>query len=177
MSRKFFTPRTLAVCGLFAAVTAVLAQISIPLGAVPFSLGILGAMLAGVSLEPRHAFFSQLCYLLLGAAGAPVFAQFQGGLQRLLGPTGGYLIGYLVMAPVISLICRSESLRFGRALIAALCGTLCCYAFGAAWLAFSTGIGAKAAVLTGVLPFLPLDAVKAALAAAAGPRLRRLANS
>ena len=173
MNRKYLTSKDLAVCGLFAAVTAVLTQISLPLGAVPFSLGILGAMLTGVALGPKLAFFSQLSFLLLGAVGAPVFTQFQGGPQKLLGPTGGYLLGYLVMAPVISLLCGPVGFRFGRAFAAAVCGVLCCYVFGTAWLAFSTGIGVKAAILTGALPFLPLDIVKAALAAVVGPRLRK----
>ena len=81
---------------LFAALTALLSQIIIPLpGAVPISLGTLGVMLCGGLLPPRQAFWSMAAFLLLGGVGLPVFASFGGGLGVLFGPTGGFLWGFL----------------------------------------------------------------------------------
>ncbi len=83
---------------LFAALTAVLAQIQLPIGPVPFNLAVFGAFLAGMLLEPAWAAASMGVYMLLGAVGIPVFAGFMGGPAVLLGKTGGYVIGYIFIA-------------------------------------------------------------------------------
>src|SRR5215204_6140633 len=90
---------------LMAAVTAVAAQIAIPLpfSPVPFTLQVLGVILSGLLLGPRYGALAQAIYLLIGAVGVPVFAQFRGGLGVLLGPTGGYLLSYPIAAAVAGL--------------------------------------------------------------------------
>ncbi|MFV0412405.1 MAG: biotin transporter BioY, partial [Oscillospiraceae bacterium] len=80
---------------LMAALIAVLAQIMVPIGPVPFSMAIFGVFFAGAMLPPLAASASIAVYLLLGIVGLPVFTGFKGGPQVLLGPTGGYLAGYL----------------------------------------------------------------------------------
>src|ERR687897_3048574 len=87
---------------LMAAVTAVAAQIAVPLpfSPVPFTLQVLAVILSGLLLGPRYGALAQAIYLLIGAVGVPVFAQFKGGLGVLLGPTGGYLLSYPIAAAV-----------------------------------------------------------------------------
>ena len=149
---------------LFTALMALLSQIIIPLpGGVPISL-----------LPPRRAFTTQLCYLLLGLVGAPVFSSFGGGPGWLLGPTGGYLLSYPLMALVIALLLA----RFSALpkWLAFLPGLLVCYLLGTGWLALSTRCGFGHALAVGVLPFLLPDFFKVMLATVLVKRLATLAK-
>ena len=158
---------------LMAAVTVVAAQIAIPVpfSPVPFTLQVLAVILAGLLLGPRYGALAMLVYLLVGAVGVPVFAQFSGGLGKLVGPTGGYLVSYPLAAAVAGLAAhtaanapRSRALTasflYGAAALAVI------YIIGAAWLSVATGISVGVAVVQGVLPFVVFDLVKVGLAAA-----------
>lgn len=149
-------------CALFAAVTALTSQIAFPLGGFPFSMGIFGVMMCGALLSPTAALLSQTAYLLLGAVGLPVFASFQGGLQHILGPTGGFLIAYPLVALIVSLLCRNGALKQILGYGVALCA---CYLFGAGWYALSGGVSFLAALGVTVLPFIIPDVIKAFLCA------------
>ena len=162
---------------LFAALTAVLSQIIIPLplSPVPLSLATLGVMLCGGLLPPRQAFWSMAAFLLLGGVGLPVFAGFMGGPGRLFGPTGGYLLAYPFGALAAALLLR----RFGRspkvtAAALAACSAVCCV-LGSLWLSFSAD-GIKQAFLLGTVPFLPSEAIKILLACVLLNRLRHPLN-
>src|SRR5918997_4341816 len=104
---KSLSVATMTRAALMAAVTAVAAQISVPLFAVPFTLQVLAVILSGLLLGPRYGALSQAIYLLVGAVGVPVFAPFLGGLAVILGPTGGYLVSYPVAAAVAGLAART----------------------------------------------------------------------
>ena len=95
--------RQIILCGLFTALISILAQISIPLPftTVPFTLQIFGIAITGLILGSKCGFISTLIYLILGAIGIPVFANFAGGISVLFGPTGGFLLGYPLMAFII----------------------------------------------------------------------------
>ena len=117
-----------------------------------------------------------LCYILLGAVGAPVFSGFKGGIGALLGTTGGYIVGFLFTALIVGLAVE----KFGRSLpvliVSMVLGILVCYAFGTAWFmvvyARKTGpIGLGTALGWCVFPYLLPDAVKIALASALTVRL------
>ncbi|HSL01738.1 MAG TPA: biotin transporter BioY [Rubrobacteraceae bacterium] len=157
---------------LMAAVTAVAAQITIPLpfSPVPFTLQVLAVILSGLLLGPRYGALAQTIYVLVGAVGVPVFAGFRGGLGVLVGPTGGYLLSYPIAAAIAGLAAyaAANALR-RRALWTGFlwgCAALAViYAFGATWLAAVTDLPLAVAVAQGVLPFVPLDLVKVALAA------------
>ena len=171
------------LAALFAAVTAVLAQISVPVpvSAVPFSLGIVGVYLSGALLAPKEALISQLIYILLGVVGLPVFSQFRGGFSVLAGPTGGYLFVYPVMALIISAICAKAKKRsFPVLLVSMLPALAVCYTAGSLWLAFISGITVPAAFAAGALPFIIPDIVKiilsSLLAAALYRALRKQLN-
>jgi biotin transport system substrate-specific component len=155
---------------LMAAVTAVAAQIAIPIFPVPFTLQVLAVVLSGLLLGPRYGALAQIIYLLVGAIGVPVFAEFRGGLGVLLGPTGGYLLCYPIAAAVAGLAASAaRSASRGRALIVSFLwgcvGLVVIYAGGAIWLSVVTDLPLAVAVAQGVLIFVPFDLIKIALAA------------
>ena len=176
MKRKIAT-KDLVLTALFAALTAVLAQIQLPIGPVPFNLAVFGAFLAGMLLAPAWAAASMGVYMLLGAVGIPVFAGFMGGPAVLLGKTGGYVIGYIYIALATALaVKRSGKLPvIGAAMLA---GLLVCYGFGTAWFMAVTGADLVSALGWCVLPFIVPDVCKGVLACVLGRLLAgRLAKA
>lgn len=162
---------SMTMTAVMAAVTCVLAPMALPIGPVPITLVNLVMYLALYLLGARWGVLSCLVYVLIGAAGLPVFAGFTGGVGRLLGPTGGYIVGYLWMAIVAGLFiarCRSRVLQF----LGMTLGTALCYALGTLWYCVSMQSSVGAALALCVLPFIPGDLVKMALAVVVGPMLR-----
>ena len=158
----------LAYSGTFIALIAAGSWISIPLPPVPLTLQTLFVLLAGVVMQ-RYAVIPVGLYVLLGAANLPVFHNGTAGLGVLLGPTGGFLLGFIPAALVAGLAYEHESPKIRVAgLIAATCTI---YLFGVVWLAWSASISLLQAVLIGVAPFIIGDAVKAAAAFAIGKRV------
>lgn len=145
---------------LFAALSAVLSQIVIPLWPVPVNLATLSVYLAGALLGPVYGPVSQLVYALLGAIGLPVFSMLRGGPGVLTGPTGGYIIGYIISALVIGLIVSGKQKSTRIVLVALLLGTVVCYIFGTVWFMLSTTTSLARALMICVVPFLPGDALK-----------------
>jgi biotin transport system substrate-specific component len=155
---------------LMAAVTAVAAQITVPIFPVPFTLQVLAVMLSGLLLGPRYGALAQAIYVLVGAVGVPVFAEFRGGLGVILGPTGGYLVSYPIAAAVAGLAAgavRSLSRRraWWTGFIWGCVGLGVIYVLGASWLSVVTDLPFAAAVAQGALIFVPFDLIKVSLAA------------
>lgn len=107
------TIRKMANIAVFAALAAVFSQISIPIGPVPINLALLAVFAAGGMLSAAEAVFAVMLFLVLGAAGLPVFAGFNAGLGALFGPTGGYLIGYLPAAFLLGSSAKSAAIFGG----------------------------------------------------------------
>lgn len=166
--------RQLTLTGLMTAILCILAPISLvlPFSPVPFSLGTLAVYFAVTVLGGRRGFLCTLLYLLLGFAGLPVFSGFTGGLGKLLGPTGGYLIGYLLLALIYGFFLGKWFPRLSPCFAGMLLGTACCYAFGTCWLAYQSDLSPSAAFMAAVLPFLPADFVKMAIALLLGREVR-----
>jgi len=159
------------LCAQFAALSAVLSQIAIPVGPVPVTLTFLSVFLAGGLLGARYGAVSQIVFVLLGLVGAPVFAQFKGGPNALAGPTGGFIIGYIACAWVVG-FAASRWGRSPKVLIPAMAvGALATYALGTLWFMRVTNHTLESALGACVLPFLPGDAAKIALSAALIPTL------
>jgi biotin transport system substrate-specific component len=157
---------------LMAAVTAVAAQIAIPLpfSPVPLTLQVLAVLLSGLLLGPRYGALAQTIYVLVGAVGVPVFAQFSGELGGVLGPTGGYLLSYPLAAAIAGLAAHAaaNSTRrraLGTSFAWGCAGLAIIYALGATWLAAITRLPFAAALAQGVLPFVVFDLIKVVLAA------------
>ena len=161
--------KNFVLAALFAALTAVLAQIQLPIGPVPFNLALFGMFLAGMLLTPAWAACSALLYMLLGIIGIPVFAGFQGGPAVLLGSTGGYIVGYIFLALATSMA-RSSG-RLPVAVMGMALGLVICYAFGTAWYMALSGADLATALGWCVLPFILPDMGKAALAYVVGRML------
>ncbi|HHX86734.1 MAG TPA: biotin transporter BioY [Firmicutes bacterium] len=167
--------RQLVQIALFPALLAILAQIAIPLPFTPVPLTgqFIGLFLAPAILGTRGAVLAVLSYLLLGAAGVPVFAMAQGGLGIILGPTGGYLLGFLPGVYLAGLLLQNHPSP-GMLRTSASMGTcmVCTYLAGSLQLKLIMGYTLPQTLMVGVLPYLPLDLAKIAFTAALSIRLR-----
>ena len=164
--------RMMVYASLFAALTAVGAFVAVPIGPVPIVLQNMFVYLAGLLLGGRWGLASVGVYLLAGACGLPVFAGGLGGIGRIIGPTGGYLIGYL---PTVFLIGKISDRANPRAIVdvlAMVVGSVALYACGISWLKIITGLTIAKALAVGMVPFLIGDALKIAAAAAIARALR-----
>lgn len=161
-------PSDIAIVAAGAALTAIAAQIQIPMFPVPMTLQTFAVLLVGAALGAGRAALSMTVYLAMGAVGMPVFA----GAKTLSGvlPTAGYLVGFVAAAALIGFL---SSRGFGKSPIklalAFALGSSVIYALGAGGLMISLGLSLEQALVAGVLPFLLGDVVKAVLAAAALP--------
>lgn len=155
------------------AALAVAAPWSVPIGPIPISLATLIVYLIGAVLGCADGTLAVLLYLLLGMIGLPVFTGFEGGVQKLIGVTGGYLVGYLPCAALVGLVAdRAKAARW-TVIPAMVAGTAVLYALGTAWFMFTTGRTLSESLALCVVPFLLGDAAKIAVAAAVGIPLRK----
>ncbi len=163
--------RNMSRCAMFAALLAVCAWIAVPIGDGVITLQTFGVFLALGLLGGKWGTASILVYLLLGAAGLPVFSGFRGGIGALTGVTGGYLTGFLFTGLCYWLI---TALAKGRLqILAAAAGLLVCYAFGSAWYYFGyAGGGLELILIKGVLPYVLPDILKLSLAFVLTKRLK-----
>lgn len=173
---KTTSPRTrkLTLIGLMTALLCILGPLTapIPISPVPISLMNFAISLAVYLLEIKGGTICLLVYLCLGTVGLPVFSAFSGGLGKLAGPTGGYLIGFIFLALIQGLMMKIFPGKNAAAIIGMILGMAVCYLFGTVWLAFQLNTPFVSALSIGVLPYLPGDGVKIILAAFAGPKLK-----
>lgn len=151
--------RDLVRCGCCAALMAVCAWLAVPVGEVAFTLQTFGVFLTLLLLGGGKGTAACIAYLLLGAVGLPVFSGFQGGFGILLGPTGGYLWGFLVLCLCYWFLSKP----LGR-IPAMILGLLLCYGCGTVWFYFAYGGSLWAVLLKCVVPYLIPDALKLSLA-------------
>ncbi len=169
--------RDLLMVAAGALLVALFAQIriSLPFTPVPLTGQTFAVLLVGAAFGARRGAASLGLYAGLGLAGLPVFAGGAFGLGYALGPTGGYLLGFIAAAYAIGRLAERGLERDIRtSLLPFLVGTVIIYALGAGWLAFY--VGPQAAIAKGVLPFLPGDLLKLVLAALALPAAWRLSR-
>lgn len=168
--------RNMALCGLFTAVLAICAWISVPMGDTVITLQTFGIFLTLGLLGGKRGTVTVLVYLLLGAIGAPVFSGFRGGLGALLGTTGGYIFGFMstsILYWIMTSIKDTPRIR----LIAMVLGLLLCYICGSWWYltryltAAQTTLGLV--LLKCVVPYLIPDAIKLTLAWVLTGKLKR----
>lgn len=161
--------------GLSVALLAISAWLTIP-AAVPFTMQTMAVLTVSALLGPAQGCACIGIYLLLGAVGVPVFSGFRGGFSALIGPTGGYLIGFLLSA----LVAGWAGKRFRKGWLLAVWFAVAiaiCYGFGTLWYAlFYSNGGIGAILLTCVVPFLLPDALKIALSLLLVRRLRKVVH-
>ena len=158
----------MTLSSLFAALLAVCAWICIPLGDTVLTLQTFGIALCLLLLGGKWGSLSIAIYLLLGAAGLPVFSGFRGGIGQLLGVTGGFLWGFPVMGLLYWLLAR-----FGK-VPALIAGLAVCYGCGCLWFSLYSGGGLGLILLRCVVPYLIPDAVKLWLAVSLSRRLKKV---
>ncbi len=178
------TRSAIAVIG-FALLTAVLAQVKIPIGItpVPVTGQTFAVLLAGGALGARMGSLSQVLYVAMGAIGLPFYSNAQGGWSAATGTTAGYLIGFVVAAYVVGLLAeRGQNRNVLTALSTFALGSVIIYAFGATYLAhqldlpLSASAGEPSGLALGVTPFLIGDAVKVLFASLTLPLVHALVD-
>ncbi|GEN36484.1 MULTISPECIES: biotin transporter BioY [Aneurinibacillus] len=166
--------KMMILSALFCALTAVFAQISFSfIPQVPFTLQNFAIALTAIILGRRYGTIAVLLYLLLGAVGAPVFAQFSGGFGIIVGKTGGYLIGYVIAVFVMGTLLKNKDITFFRALLANVVGLAIIYACGVTQLKFVLSLPWNQAFAFGMGLFVLPDLVKIAVASYIGVLVRR----
>ena len=174
--------KEMITCSIFAAILCVFSVMTIPIGVVPITMGIFGVLITGVILGWKKGLISTIIFILLGCIGLPVFSSFRGGVQVLVGPTGGYITGYILMVLFVGVI--SDKIKFQQwhtvflcLCVACILGVIICYIFGTLqymWISQKTILQALALC---VYPFIPMDLLKCIAAAGLGYTIRcRLAK-
>jgi biotin transport system substrate-specific component len=193
--RKRTNLTTITQIALFSALLCIISPFAIvfPFSPVPVSLSTLMLYLSVYILGMRNAVISCGIYLLIGSVGIPVFSGFTGGIGKVLGPTGGYLIGYLFLVFISgwfvekwslgnaqNAICGSNNYDNGKFYIkyivqglGMILGTVVCYLFGSVWIAYQAGMDFLVALGIGTIPFIPGDVLKIFIGIFAGNAVRR----
>lgn len=166
--------KDLVFTAMFTALIAVCSIISIPIGEVPITLQTFAICLSAAMLGWKRGTLSVLIYILLGAVGVPVFAGMSGGIGILAGPTGGYIIGFILTALVVGFAADHWKRKALPLTIAMVIGVLLCYAVGTVWFMVVTKMGLGESLLLCVVPFLIPDAVKIVLAMILSNRLSKV---
>lgn len=166
--------KNLAVMGLMTALICVLSPIMIPMpGGVGFTLGLFVILLVTYLMGVPKSLICYSVYLLIGAIGLPVFAGFTGGLSRITGPTGGYLIGYIAVIIFAGIFNHLGKNKIWMFIIGSVIGIIVCYIIGSFWFMYVTATDWKQAVWLCIIPFIPFDAVKIIAVCIIGPAIKR----
>lgn len=176
MTTMKLTTKDITQIGMFTALTAIGAFISIPIGPVPITLQSFFVLLSGIILGSRKAMYSQIAYVLLGLVGLPIFAGFTGGLQTFAKPSFGFLIGYIATAYCVGKIVEKENTAINFS-YAVLVGTVVLYAIGIPYMYYILNImlvrnfSIIQILSMGMFMFIPGDTLKAVIAVFIGKKL------
>lgn len=163
----------LTTCALMCALMCILAPLSIPIGPIPISLTILIICISIFVIGTKGTVISYLVYLLLGAFGLPVFSGYQGGLGKLAGPTGGYLIGFIFLALISGIFFEKTQGSIIWTVVGMILGIAVDYALGTVWFMYQMDCELSYALSVCVIPFIPVDLCKVVLANIIGRLIRR----
>ena len=173
MKDKKLTTYQMAVTAVMAAMLCVLGPLTVPIGAIPISLANFVICLAAWLLGPRFGTLSVAIYLAIGLIGVPVFSGYGAGIAKVAGPTGGYLVGYLLLAFIGGMFIEKSK---GNAVISAIglvLGDAACYVLGTAWFVFQMQCELSYALAVCVYPFIALDLAKIVVSCIIGALLRK----
>lgn len=165
----------LTLIGLMAAVTCILGPLSIiiPISPVPISFTNLAIYFTVILLGGKKGTICYLVYLLIGFVGMPVFSNFTSGPAKLLGPTGGYLIGFIFMAIISGFFVDKFPGKIYMYVVGMVLGTIATYALGTAWLAYQANMTFEQALFAGVIPYIIGDIVKIIIATILGSTIKK----
>ncbi|MEE1056284.1 MAG: biotin transporter BioY [Acutalibacteraceae bacterium] len=158
---------------LFVALISVSAQIAIPT-IVPFTLQTLGVFVSSALLGCKRGTTSILIYIFLGSIGLPIFSGFSGGVGKLTGPTGGYIVGFILTAVVVGLMCDLLGKKLWVLITSMTAGLLLCYLLGTIWFCISSKTNFISASMLCVVPFIIPDVAKIIVASILVKRLDKI---
>lgn len=166
--------KNMIIIAMITAIMCIISPFSIPLPftPIPISLANLIIYIACCILGSKKGLVSVLLYILIGSVGLPVFSGFSGGLSKLAGPTGGYLIGFIFCAVFTGIFVEKFEDKIYMYSVGMIIGTIICYGFGTAWLAFQMKLSFVQALFMGVIPYLLGDGLKIVVSTALGYTLR-----
>ena len=175
MKNKKINTKEITLIGLMTAIMCVLGPLSIPIpfSVVPISFTNLAIYFTVFILGWKKGTISYLIYLFMGLVGVPVFSGFSAGPGKLVGPTGGYLIGFILLAIICGAFIEKFPGKVYMYVIGMVLGLTITYTLGTTWLAFQMGLSFKEGLFMGVIPYLPGDALKIVAATIVGPILRK----
>ena len=165
--------KDMTVTALFSALICVAAPWTVPVGPIPITLATFVIYLSAAVLGAKKGALAVLVYVLLGTVGLPVFTNFEGGLHKLIGATGGYIAGYIPLA-VIAGLAADRFEKLWSYVAGMVLGTVALYSLGTAWFMFMTKASLSYSLAVCAVPFLPGDAIKIACASVLATRLRPL---
>lgn len=169
--------QNLTLTALMAAILCVTGPIVIPIGMVPMSFANMVIYLTIILLDKKQAVISTAIYLLIGFVGIPVFAGFSAGAGKLFGPTGGYLIGYLILSflggSILERGKQQGKRKISNQLWALSVGNFGLYFIGTLWLMYQSKLNLIAALSVGVFPFIVFDVIKMFLAISIGNSIKK----
>ena len=169
---KAISVKQMSLAAIMTAVTCILSPISLNTGPVPISLGTFAVSLSVCILGRNLGMLSYLLYLLLGFVGLPVFSNYGAGVEKLLGPTGGYLIGMIFLAFIGGFAVEKFSKSPIKQYLGLMLGIAFCYLLGTLWLGKVLSMDFGKALSVGVIPFILPDAIKVLLALVLGKKIR-----
>ena len=172
VSKKKLSVYQMAVAALMTGLMCILGPLSIPIGAVPISFTNFAVYITVYLLGTKLGSVSYCVYLLIGMAGLPVFSAYSGGIAKLAGPTGGYLIGFIFMSIISGIFIKQGKGKILPSILGMAIGTAVAYLFGTIWFMIESGSTLMYALTACVFPFLIGDAVKILLASNIGPLIR-----
>lgn len=166
---------SLTLIALMTAITCILGPLSIaiPFSPVPISFTNLAIFLSAIMLGWKRGTVSFLVYLLIGFAGVPVFSSFTSGPAKLLGPTGGYLIGFIFLALAAGFFVDKFPGKPYMHVLGMVLGMIITYLLGSVWLAYQANMTFQAALFAGVIPYIPGDIVKIIVAEILGTTIKK----
>lgn len=167
------TTKQMTGIAIMTALCCILGPFTVSVGPVPVSLSTLAIFLCVYALGMRDGTIAVGLYILLGLFGLPVFSGFSGGVAKVMGPTGGYIVGYLFLAVISGFFIDSVPVKkVYLHLVGMLCGEAVLYVFGTAWFIFLMRMPLSQALMLCVVPFIPFDLVKMVLATVLGVGVR-----
>jgi len=160
---------------LITALICIFAPMSVPIGPIPISLTNLILYFSIYLLGCKGTTISYITYLLLGIVGLPIFSGYQGGPGKIVGPTGGYLVGFIFITVLAGLVFDKTTgkMRIPFTILAMIVTTAICYLFGTLWYVFQTKNEFVQALSVCVYPFIPFDLAKIAIASSLGIAVRK----
>ena len=171
--KKKITTYQMAVTAVMAAVLCVLGPLTVPIGAIPISLANFVICLTAWLLGPKFGTLSVVIYLAIGLIGVPVFSGYGAGLAKVAGPTGGYLVGYLLLAFIGGLFIEKSNGQPVVSAVGLVLGDAACYVLGTAWFVFQMQCELGYALAVCVYPFIVLDLAKIVVSCVVGALLRK----